>query len=187
MMLRTMKRLLPPLTLATGLLLIAPALTTLNCGSDKEKQTGSVELDACALLAEINPAEILGEPVEAAHSILQQHDADSAVSMCGVSAKGSGLKSVSLLVKYYRNSENPKTAEAFVGTKQLDYGGEKLTPKEISGLGDMAVSLQGSGVFQLWVFWKKHYRMSISLTEFDDQALASEKARLIARHVMDKL
>lgn len=187
MKLRFIKHFRPRLMLLTGLLLITAVFITLNCGAGKEEQTGSVELDACVLLSEINPAVIMGEPVGEPHSTLQQHDADMAVSQCGVSARDSYLKTMSLLVKYYRKYDNPKTAKDFISTQEVDYGDFKLTAQEVPGLGDVAVSLSGPGSFQVWVFWKKHYRMNISLTEFGDQALALEKTRIVARYVIDKL
>jgi len=174
---------LPPV----GLLLIAMAFTMLSCGSGKDGQTGNVELDACALLSELNPAEILGDPVGEPHSVLNQHDADMAVSQCSVSVTGTSYKSISLLLKYYRKFDNPKTAKDFLGTQNLNYAGVKFTPHEISGLGDVAVSLTSPGGFQLWVFWKKHYRMNISLTEIGDENLALQKARAAALVVMSKL
>jgi len=185
MNLRPMKHFLH--LLPVGLLLVAMAFTMFSCGSGKGGQTGSVELDACALLSELNPAEILGEPVGEPHSTLQQHGADMAVSQCGVSVTGSSYKSISLLLKYYRKFDNPKTAKDFLGSQDLNYAGVKFKPHEVSGLGDVAVSLSSPGSFQLWVFWKKHYRMDISLTEFGDQDVALEKARAVVQYVMSKL
>lgn len=174
---------LPPV----GLLLVAVAFAVLGCGSGKDEQTGSVELNACAILSELHPAEILGEPAGEPHSVLNQHDADMAVSQCSVSVTSASYKSLSLLLKYYRKFDNPETAKDFLGSQNLEYAGVKFTPHEISGLGDVAVSLSSPGGFQLWVFWKKHYRMNISLTEFDDSSVALEIAQSVAEKVMEKL
>ncbi|MFQ5706965.1 MAG: hypothetical protein ACE5HO_05910 [bacterium] len=163
------------------------SLWFVGCGSSQDENKGSVELDACSLLAAANPESILGEPVGEPHSTLQQHDADMAVSRCGVAAQSSYLRTLSLQVNYYRKYDNPKTVNDFLGSQNLNYAGVKFTPHEVSGLGDLAVSLSSPGSFQLWVFWKKHYRMNISLTEFGDQALALEKARAVAQQVMSKL
>jgi len=168
-------------------LFVTFALWLAGCGSSQEENKGSVKLDACAMLSELNPAEILGEPVGEQHSTLNQHDSDMAVSQCSVSVTGASYKSISLLLKYYRKFDNPKSARDFLGSQELNYAGVKFTPHEVSDLGDVAVSLSTPGGFQLWVFWKKHYRMNISLTEFGDQDLALEKARAVARMVMSKL
>ena len=144
-------------------------------------------LDACSLLKESNPESVLGEPVGEALPLLQQSNADVIVSQCSYSAKSSLYKSISLLVKYVYKFENPKNSKAFVESQQLDFGDFKFEPHEVTGLGDVAVSLAAPGTFQLWVFWKKHYQMSVVLDGFDDRNEALKRTKEVARIVLNKL
>ena len=155
-----------------------------GCSSCESGPKGGA-IDACALLAEVNPEALLGEPVKKAKKIIDQHNADSDVSMCGVSARGPGLKSVSLHVMYAKNYTNPKTAAEYLEGK--DFGSVGMKPREIHGPGDVALSFSTPGVLMLQVFWKKHYRMKVSFTGLGDNARTLEKAKSVARHVMDKL
>jgi len=93
---------------------------------------------------------------------------------------------VSLRVQYAGNHNNPKTAAEYLEGK--DYGSVGMkTPTEVHGPGDIALSISMPEILQLQVFWKKHYQVRVSFTGLGDNAQTLEKAKAIARHVMEKL
>jgi hypothetical protein len=176
-----------------GCLLIIIVLVGCSKSDDNTEVSANKEFDACALLAEADPQSILGEPVGDAdrtqHDRLQKAKAPGVtISQCSFySAKGSSYKSLNLLIKYIDKYENPKTAKAFLDTQQLDFGDFKFEPHEISDLGDVAVSLESSGTFQLWVFWKKNYQMNVSINEVEDNNMALKGSKKVAQIVLNKL
>ncbi len=87
---------------------------------------------------------------------------------------------------YAKNYTNPKTAAEYLEGKDFGSVGMKK-PTEIHGLGDVALSVSMPGSLLLQVFWKKHYRMKVGFAGLGDQAQTLEKAKSVARHVMDKL
>ena len=181
------------LVVMIGYLLMITILVGCSKSNDTAEVSANIEFDACALLTEADPESILGEPVGDADRA--QHDRLQKVKSPGVTishcsfypATGSSFKSVNLLIKYIDKHENPKTANAFIDTQKLDFGDFKFEPHEISNLGDVAVSLESPGTFQLWVFWKKHYQMNVSINELEDNDVALQGSRKIAQIVMNKL
>jgi len=185
---------LPDLLLKTiGCLLIVIVLSACSHSDNDSDIAADMEFDACALLSEAGPAVILGGPVgDADHTqndrLQKMKPAGVKMSHCGFSlAKSGSYKSVTLLIKYVDNYKNPQTAKAFIDTKQLDFGDFKFEPHEVPDLGDVAVWINSPGSAQLWVFWKKHYRMSISITDIEDDAAALQWARAAALIVLHKL
>ncbi len=152
-----------------------------------------MQFDACALLAEADPANLLGEevgePDRKTHDLLQKVKAKSVtISHCGFTGKKSGLfKFVSLMVKHVGKVENPKTAKAFLETQQKQFEGIEMKAEKVPGLGDVAVKMTMPKSFQLWVFWNKHYQMNIILNGLKDDEVALERTRAVAQHVMSKL
>ena len=168
------------------LLLLGLMVSTLNVGcssGDNGPKAGAI--DACALLKEVHPEVLLGEPVGTGNKSIDQHDASGIVSLCGYTAKSDWKKTVSLLVKYYPEYTNPETAKAFL--ERQDFGEFKVTSREIPDLGDVAVALSDANSLQLRVFWKKHYQMSVVFTEPGDNTETLNKARSVAESVIDKL
>jgi len=155
------------------------------CGSGDGGPKGGA-IDACALLEDVHPETLLGGPVDEGKKIVDRHDAEATISMCGYSARGPGLKSVSLHVMYAGNHNNPKTAAEYLEGKDFGSVGMKK-PTEVHGLGDVALSTSMPGGILLQVFWKKHYQMKVSLSGMSDPAQALEKAKQVARHVMERL
>lgn len=155
-----------------------------SCSSSKSGPKGG-KIDACALLAGANPAALLGGPVTKGQARILRHDAVAMVSMCSYSAKDNWKKTMSLYVMYVRSDDNPKTAAEYL--KGQDFATVGMKPREIRGLGDVALLVSMPGSLLLQVFWKKHYRMKVSFTEPGDPLQALEKAKSVARYVMDKL
>lgn len=181
------------LVIMIGCLLIGIVLVGCNKSDNDADISANAGFDACALLAEADPQSILGEPIGDADRT--QHDMFQKVKPPGVTishcsfspAKSSGFKSVSLLIKHIDKYENPKTARAFIDTQQLDFGDFKFESYEVPDLGDVAVRLESPDTFQLWVFWKKHYQMNVSILEIEDNNVALQGARKIAQIVLNKL
>jgi len=155
-----------------------------GCGSGGDGPKG--EINACALLEEMHPEALLGGPVGEGKKIVDRHDAEATISMCSYSARGPGLKSVSLHVMYAGNHNNPKTAAEYLEGKDFGSVGMK-TPTEVHGPGDIALLSSMPGILVLQVFWNKHYQVRVSFTGLGDHARTLEKANSVARHVMDKL
>ncbi len=175
----------------TTLSLLFPFITAMilfalitGCGSNGGPKGGAI--DACALLAEADPAALLGGPVDKGKELIHRQDAEATISMCSYSARGPGYKSVSLHVMYAANHNNSKTAAEYLEGKDFGSVGMKK-PTEVHGLGDVALSSSMPGGFMLQVFWKKHYRMKVSFTGLGDNARTLEKAESVARLVMKKL
>lgn len=156
-----------------------------SCGSSGNEPQLKGELNACTLLAGIDPETLLGEPVGEPKESIHQKDAHSSVSRCGYSAKNNWKKTFSLQVRYVPDSTNPKSIP--VPLESQDIGDLKLESKAIRGLGDAAVSLSGAGSMQLRVYWNNHYRMIVVITGLGDHARTLEKATSVARHVINKL
>ncbi len=157
-----------------------------GCDSGEDGSKKAAVIDACALLKQANPEALLGGPVDEGKELIHRQDAEATVSMCGYSARGPGNKSVSLQVMYTPKQSNPKTASSAL--QGQDFGSVGLeTPTEVLGIGDVALSSSMPGAVVLQVFWKKHYRMKVSLSGLDDPAQVLEKAKIVARHVMEKL
>lgn len=188
--------------------LLVPLALLCGCAGDKggtdspsAGQAGSPspgELDAVKLLAGARPAEILGEPVDEPVSNLDMKGGAKAVSQA-TAWTASQEKNISLQIRYAgdetvtrsrtefarmqlpANPSDESRAVADEAAAAVEAG------RDIAGLGDVAFAYEYAGLTNLVVFWDRHYQMMVMVAGIADQADAVERAKTVARRVLDQL
>ncbi|MBK9097564.1 MAG: hypothetical protein IPM14_05425 [bacterium] len=191
-------------TIKALLVILVFSLTVfLNCAEDnssknisKENPAGSLtEKSICDLLSKEEVGQIMGAKFEEATQTLHTVDknAGSYVSQCAYYTN-KGLQHVAILVRYFKGTTFPQTAEGFlsaskVGDAELDEQVDDALKNYIpvEGLGDVAFCYSMWDSNSLVVHWDKHYEMIISMDDFSLDPPTIEKLKQLAKEVMKKI
>lgn len=175
-------------------LLVAASLTGCDrpSGESGDASSAIARLDACEILANAGPEEILGEATGSGMLLVESHTDDASSSQCQFAATASD-RTIGLLIQRARGNHAPKSREAYLDAVRNadDMGaGEEMVDvlqagHEIPGLGDMALTYD-LFTFNLMV-WSGEYQLTVMLNGFGTGADAESRAVAAAKAVLAEL
>ena len=171
------------------------------CGGGGEKPAegsaaargGTPELDACAVLRDVDLAGFLGVAPDTLVEILKASRGDMAVAQCAASID-TLPQTLGLMLRYEAGGKNPSTREQWIdrelGADVMGMGEEAAAAiraaEDVSGLGDLALAYEMVGS-NLAVFWGKgRYQMVVTSTGFEDPARGRQALEAVARQTLSK-
>jgi hypothetical protein len=160
-------------------------------GSAAAATGGTPDLDACAVLREVDLAGFLGATPDTLVEILKTSREGMAVAQCVASVETSPL-SLGLMLRYGAEGGNPSTRGQWVdrelGSDVMGMGEEAAAAiraaESVSGLGNLALAYEMIGS-NLAVFWGNgRYQLVATSTGFADPARARQALEAVARQAL---
>jgi len=162
-------------------------------GSAAAATGGTPDLDACAVMREVDLAGFLGATPDTLVQILKASREGMAVAQC-VASIDTLPQTLGLMLRYEAGGKNPSTREQWIdrelGADVMGMGEEAAAAiraaEDVSGLGDLALAYEMVGS-NLAVFWGKgRYQMVVTSTGFEDPARGRQALEAVARQTLSK-